>query len=148
MSDTRRRDLERKALTGDHASRVALRAARCRAGEHAWSCKDTTGAVVTYIWCVGCLERRPKDEHERAVEAWVARLADQARGAYGRAVRRNGSAAEFERLQAEIGHLSGALFDYRQAIAPHMLLVMPVLCLPATAPVSSPGQPQGVNLDP
>jgi len=132
MSDARTRALEAAAQRGDQSAAVALARAQCRAGDHAWSCCDTTGAVVTYIWCIRCLARRPKDEHEIGVESYVARLADQARGAYGRAVRRHGRngsaeefAEEFERLQGEIGRLSGSLLDYRYAIAPHRLLMLP-----------------------
>lgn len=166
MSDARTRALEAAAQRGEPGAAEALarareRAERCRAADHhAWSCRNTTGAVVSYIWCVRCLERRPKDEHEVAVEAYVETLQRRTRevenGIYlrrrawvfGRVAgdrhdeEDDRARAEVERLTGEVATLLRALLDYREAIAPNVVLAMPAHT-PESIGVAVEALPQG-----
>lgn len=123
MSDERTRDLERRARQGDPDAARAASASACRAGQHAWSCCDLDGAWTNYIWCIHCLARRPQDEHERAVDAWLEHLNAQARATVARVdITPAAQNRECERLAEEGGRLLMVLRAYREAIAPCRML--------------------------
>lgn len=123
MSDARLRDLERRAAD-DPEARRALERERCRLGEHAWTCCDTTGAYAHEITCVRCSAVRPKDAFEELIEMQIGRLRERARALGGMPVSRQ-VVAEFELIEHDIRRLAVDLLKHRETVAPHRLIVMP-----------------------